>query len=467
VTVDQLLSSVVPVPAVITAADPLVAQAVTAFRDMRFGAPKPQLTHYNDAAAVLLFHNPHVVKPATAGDPPTPWNADDRIALAFSKPRGNRLYYAGQLYTNFSARRYKTTPWVHPGTRLTLDQFNDTFGGHEVEYQFTQQEYDGLTESLDVAYPDINTWLSQGSHTLQLGVYHVIPLQGHVTTVYMAATGQPGYVRELTLHNQHGLTHVVSNNERLLQLAAPDPHDPGITNPAITDLKPIKHRTFELPRQTQGERTAEQITAFRIPFPQHDHPTGVLFPSDKYEYLPQPGTKYREAARHYRRDTSFFNYATHALRLQLAADPVVAAADGLDTTAQDFNPIHYITTAMQSMMVPPRSWQPIFRLLHDSLFVGLRAVRHQRSACHMQHFAPEKIYPDHCTSTHATGLHAPSNTNCSTAPRSSPCGRSHAGSYLNLATQTLSRTRYTRVSSTSLCTATQPSPPTGPSRSKY
>ena len=48
------------------------------------------------------------------------------------------------------------------------------------------------------------------------------------------------------------------------------------------------------------------------------------------------------------------------------------------------------------MMVPPRTWQPIFRLLHDSLFVGLRAVHHQRHVCHMHHYAPEKIYPDHC-----------------------------------------------------------------------
>ena len=62
---DQLLASKVPVPTVVTVADPLVAQAVTAFRDMKFGSPKPQIAHYNDAAAVLLFHNPHVVKPAT------------------------------------------------------------------------------------------------------------------------------------------------------------------------------------------------------------------------------------------------------------------------------------------------------------------------------------------------------------------------------------------------------------------
>ena len=396
VTVDQLLASKVPVPAVVTVADPLVAQAVTAFRDMKFGAPKPLIAHYNDAAAVLLFHNPDVVKPATNAERARPWNADDRITLAFSKPRGNRLYYAGQLYTNFNPRTYRTTPWVRPGTRLTVEQFNDTFGGYEVEYQFTMQEYEGLTASLDTAYPDIDTWLSQGSSTLQRGVYHTIPTQYPTTTVYMAASGQAGHVYELTLHNEHGLTHIVSDNERLLQLAAPDPHHPGVTNPGVVDLKPIKHRTFALPKQTQGQRSATQITQYCIPFPQHVHPTGVLFPSDKYDYLPQPGAKYRDAAKHYRRDTSYHNYATHALRLQLAADPIVAAADSVDSSAPDFNPIHCITTAMQSMMVPPRTWQPIFRLLHDSLFVGLRAVHHQRQVCHMHHYAPEKIYPNHC-----------------------------------------------------------------------
>ena len=35
-------------------------------------------------------------------------------------------------------------------------------------------------------------------------------------------------------------------------------------------------------------------------------------------------------------------------------------------------------------------------IFHDSLFVGLRAVHHQRQVCHMHHYAPEKIYPSHC-----------------------------------------------------------------------
>ena len=43
VTVDQLLSSIIPVPDVITIADPLVAQAVKAFRDMQFRAVKPHI----------------------------------------------------------------------------------------------------------------------------------------------------------------------------------------------------------------------------------------------------------------------------------------------------------------------------------------------------------------------------------------------------------------------------------------
>ena len=88
------------------------------------------------------------------------------------------------------------------------------------------------------------TWLSQGSSTLQRGVYHTIPTQHPTTTVYMAASGQAGHVYELTLHNEHGLTHIVSDNERLLQLAAPDPHHPGVTNPGVVDLKPIKHLPF-------------------------------------------------------------------------------------------------------------------------------------------------------------------------------------------------------------------------------
>ena len=66
-------------------------------------------------------------------------------------------------------------------------------------------------------------------------------------------------------------------------------------NPAVTDLKPIHRRTFEVPKQRGGPSKTDQITDYYLPLPHHDHPTGVMFPSGKYEYQPEPGAKYQEA----------------------------------------------------------------------------------------------------------------------------------------------------------------------------
>ena len=176
----------------------------------------------------------------------------------------------------------------------------------------------------------------------------------------------------------------------------PGPDDLTIIAPAVRDLKPIAHHQFQSPHPAETHKVIHQLTTYCIPFLQHDHPTGVIFPTGKYQFDPHPAADYKEAARLHRRDISFFNPATHSLRMRLNTDPVILAAPQIDSSAPDYNPILRITTAMQSMMVPPRTWQPVFRLLHDSLFVGDRAIRHQTQGLHMHRYAPHLIHPPCC-----------------------------------------------------------------------
>ena len=142
----------------------------------------------------------------------------------------------------------------------------------------------------------------------------------------------------------------------------------------------------------ETHKTIHQLTTYCIPFLYNDHPAGVVFPTGKYQFDPHPAADYKEAAKIHRRDSSYFNPATHSLRMRLNADPVVLASPQIDNTAPNYNPILHVTTAMQSIMVPPRTWQPIFRLLHDSLFVGERAILHQTRGLHMHRYAPHLIY---------------------------------------------------------------------------
>ena len=121
---DHLLSTATPIPsaASITRINPLVVQAVQAFRDMGYCPTPVRITHYNDAAAIPIFYNPRITTTASDGRTQQMWTRDSALGHVADK-----LYYIAQLYTNFTKQRYHKNPWVPPGRLLTLQEFNDAF----------------------------------------------------------------------------------------------------------------------------------------------------------------------------------------------------------------------------------------------------------------------------------------------------------------------------------------------------
>jgi len=385
VTVDHLLASSVPIPTstTITYADPFVLQAVAAFHAMKYGPAKPHIHHYNDAASIRLFYNPWVTQPAVPNTPLQPWTQTSPAGLGRMFPE---LYYAAQLYSNFDTAVYKTQPWVGEGRLLTAEELNYKYARWEVEYQITQAQLDALVQSLSAVFPGIHQWLRLGSRTLQCGVYHAVPAHGPTMVVYTAHA--QNQLKEHKLQLAHDLTHVAQPTGRILDSGQPDIDDPQTVVPTMHDLKPLLHRNVTLSSTDDDEpgTSIHQITAFRLQLHRHPHPTGVYFPTDRYMYQPQPSAKFREAARLHRREKSHRNLEVATLHTRLSNDSEV----------DDEKPIQTITEAMQSMMVSPRTWQPLYRLLHGALYMGQSAIYHQRHNRHMHHFQPLTIYSPKC-----------------------------------------------------------------------
>ena len=103
-----------------------------------------------------------------------------------------------------------------------------------------------------------------------------------------------------------------------------------------------------------------------------------------------------EAARRHRRTAHYHNRPIAELQLRLNADPAI----------NNGQPIQTLTTALQAMLIPPTTWQALFRLLHDAMHIGTTAIRHQRNIrLHIN--KPHLVYPAVCVLPQCAAYGAP------------------------------------------------------------
>ena len=131
---------------------------------MGFSTYSQLLSHYYEAAEIILWQNPNVL---IGGKPIDPKNSP-------FKHISNNLYYIADLYSNFNSANYPQNRSIQQGEILSSDLLNARFNT-----QITQCEWTNITNQI-INQHNLHNILCQGHN-------HVHP------TIYYIKTDEPRY----------------------------------------------------------------------------------------------------------------------------------------------------------------------------------------------------------------------------------------------------------------------------------
>ena len=123
---------------------------------MGFTSASKLVTHYHQAAEVLLWHNPKIL---LDGKPINP-------KYSPFKQISDKLYYVADLYSNFNSALYPKNPSIPQGTILTSDLLNARY-----KTQITHVDWTNLITQI-IAQPDLHNILSIGHDHLHPTLYY-------------------------------------------------------------------------------------------------------------------------------------------------------------------------------------------------------------------------------------------------------------------------------------------------------